>query len=500
MAESKRKSIALKDKLAIVKDIEAGIKTQAAICKDTGLSRSTVATIWANRSKIKDSIEDGKTSSARKRMRGARNEDLDNAVHRWFIQVRERKLPVTSHLLKEKAEKFAAAFGLNDFKCSNGWIDRFKQRHDLKFKSLNGEMGEVNLETTSNWIKDVLPKLIDGYQPRDIYNADETGLFYQLLPGKTLASKGDDCSGTKKSKQRVTLLLGANMDGTDLLRPLLNGKFAKSRCLKNVHSLPVTYKHSRNAWMTGEIWEEWLRSFDQKMVQQKRKVLLFVDNCPGHPIVPRLQAVTVHFLPPNTTAVLQPMDQGVIHCFKMWYKKLLLGKMVEAIDSGSDYKVDVLVAMKITAKAWDNVSGDCIANCFRHAGWETGSSTEEAELPEIEEECEALGITVEAIQELSQEEAQIPTSEECPDEDIVQSILRGKEALVPTDAEEIDDSVPVQVPSFKQFLAAMDTVRDYIQSLSGMEDEITHLSILENKCYAKRSQQLRQSTLDSFIL
>ena len=210
--------------------------------------------------------------------------------------------------------------------------------------------------------------------------------------------------------------------------------------------------------------------------------------------------MTVHFLPPNTTAVLQPMDQGVIHCFKMWYKKLLLGKMVEAIDSGSDYKVDVLVAMKITAKAWDNVSGDCIANCFRHAGWETGSSTEEAELPEIEEECEALGITVEAIQELSQEEAQIPTSEECPDEDIVQSILRGKEALVPTDAEEIDDSVPVQVPSFKQFLAAMDTVRDYIQSLSGMEDEITHLSILENKCYAKRSQQLRQSTLDSFIL
>ena len=139
MAESKGKSIALKDKLAIVKDIEAGIKTQAAICKDTGLSRSTVATIWANRSKIKDSIEDGKTSSARKRMRGARNEDLDNAVHRWFIQVRERKLPVISHLLKGKAEKFTAAFGLNDFKCSNRWIDRFKQRHDLKLKSLNGE-------------------------------------------------------------------------------------------------------------------------------------------------------------------------------------------------------------------------------------------------------------------------------------------------------------------------------------------------------------------------
>ena len=119
--------------------------------------------------------------------------------------------------------------------------------------------GEVSLEMTSNWLKDVFPKLIEGYQPDDIYSADEAGLFYQLLLSKTLASKEDDCAGTKKRKQRVTLLLGANMDGTGLLRPLLVGKFANPGCLKNVHSLPVTFKHSKKAWMTGEIWKEWLQ-------------------------------------------------------------------------------------------------------------------------------------------------------------------------------------------------------------------------------------------------
>ena len=62
-----------------------------------------------------------------------------------------------------------------------------------------------------------------------------------------VASKEDDCAGTKKRKQRVTLLLGANMDGTGQLCPLQVGKFAKPRCLKNVHSLPVTYKHSKKA-------------------------------------------------------------------------------------------------------------------------------------------------------------------------------------------------------------------------------------------------------------
>ena len=129
------------------------------------------------------------------------------------------------------------------------------------------------------------PKLIEGYQPEDIYSADEAGLFYQLLPSHTLASKEDDCAGTKKRKQRVTLLLGANIDGTGLLGPLLVGKFTKPRCLKNMHSLPVTFKHSRKAWMTAEIWKEWRQSLDKKMAQQTWKVSLFADNRPAHPVV-----------------------------------------------------------------------------------------------------------------------------------------------------------------------------------------------------------------------
>ena len=304
--------------------------------------------------------------------------------------------------MKEKAEKFAAALDIEDFHCSNGWIDRFKQRHDLKFKTIIGERGDVNMETTSNWLRDVYPALVEGYKPEDTYNADETGLFYQLLPNKTLASKEDECVGIKKNKQRVTLLLGANADGSDRLRPLLIGKFAKSRCLKNVNSLPVTYKHSKKAWMTGEIWKEWLRSFDNKMESQQRKVLLFVDNCPAHPPVPDLKAVTVCLLPPNTTSVLQPMDQGIIKCFKSWYRKLLVEKMVHCMDSGTDFKVDVLQAMQFAAKAWDHVSQTCVANCFRHAGWQRRDidivdvfeyfDVEEATLPTIAE-YEALGYT-----------------------------------------------------------------------------------------------------------
>ena len=89
------------------------------------------------------------------------------------------------------------------------------------------------------------------------------------------------------------------------------------------------------------------------MKLQKRKVLLFIDNCPAHPSLPGLNAVTVHFLPPNTTAVPQPMGQGVIQCFKSCYRTFLLEKIVNYMDNGMDFKVDILQAMQFAAKAWD---------------------------------------------------------------------------------------------------------------------------------------------------
>ena len=77
-------------------------ETKAEICREKGSSRSTVATIWGNRLKLKNSYEDGKTGSSRKRMHGAKHEDLDNAVYHWFVQVRERQLLVSTHILKER--------------------------------------------------------------------------------------------------------------------------------------------------------------------------------------------------------------------------------------------------------------------------------------------------------------------------------------------------------------------------------------------------------------
>jgi hypothetical protein len=50
-----------------------------------------------------------------------------------------------------------------------------------------------------------------------------------------------------------------------------------------------------------------------------RKVLLLIDNAPTHVSI-ELSNARVHFLPPNTTSQIQPMDAGIIHNFKLKYK------------------------------------------------------------------------------------------------------------------------------------------------------------------------------------
>jgi hypothetical protein len=58
----------------------------------------------------------------------------------------------------------------------------------------------MNPETATKWRSVKMPKIIDRYQPKDIYNADETRLLYNLQPSKTLTYKGDSCNGGTKLK------------------------------------------------------------------------------------------------------------------------------------------------------------------------------------------------------------------------------------------------------------------------------------------------------------
>lgn len=220
-----------------------------------------------------------------------------------------------------------------------------------------------------------LPMLLKDYSPRNIFNADETGLFFRALPNKTLTLKHEKCIGGKLSKERLTILHCVNLAG-EKEKLLVIGKTNKPRAFKhiNVSDLPVFWRSNKKAWMTCTIMEEWLKDFDRKMGMERRKILLFLDNACSHPKDICLINIQLIFLPPNCTSVVQPLDQGIIKNFKTHYRTLIVKKLLSEIESVDKSEIltkniNVLDAIYYIKTAWQRVTEDTVRNCFHKAGF-----------------------------------------------------------------------------------------------------------------------------------
>ena len=189
------------------------------------------------------------------RLKGSTHDNLDKALFKWFVKVRDQGIPVGGPLLKEKAKKYAEELGIQDFKASNGWFDRWKTRHGVTFKTVSGEAKSCTADMTASWEETTLPTLLTNYELRDIYNADEFGLFYKALPSKSLHLKEEKCIGGKHSKERITGLAAANAEG-EKLPMFVIGKSAKPRCFEGVLNLPCRYRAQKNSWMDSNLFEE----------------------------------------------------------------------------------------------------------------------------------------------------------------------------------------------------------------------------------------------------
>lgn len=229
------------------------------------------------------------------------------------------------------------------------------------------------MEYVSHWQRNMLPPLLNGFAPEDIYNLDETGVFFKCLPGTTLSFKGEKCHGGKYNKDRLTVIPICNMSGTHKLRLIVIGKFAKPRGFKDAGVLPVDYYNNQKAWMTTVLFNQILIKMDNEFRADGRSVLLFVDNCPSHGLLPttNLQAIKIEYLPPNFTSHLQPLDAGIIKNIKHYYRKATLRDHIRSMRENNELKkINVLDAIYTLANVWHNdVKPETIANCFRHAGF-----------------------------------------------------------------------------------------------------------------------------------
>lgn len=274
MSQKKRKVFTIEEKSHIIWRLENG-ESNSEIAKECGVSHSTVSTIWKNREKIKALFENN--SLKLKRSRTSEHKVIEDALLTWFKHQRANNVPISGPIVQQKANDFARLAGKENFECSSSWVQRFRARHNIVAGKVCGEVAGVPEGVTEEWLSHKWPALCEGYSPEEIFNADETGLFYNLTPDKTLKFKGEECKGGKLSKTRITVLVAANMTGTCKKKLLVIGKAKQPRCFKNVHSLPVTYENNTRSWMTSLIFEKWLRNWDAELKSGRNKILLLVE-------------------------------------------------------------------------------------------------------------------------------------------------------------------------------------------------------------------------------
>lgn len=225
-----------------------------------------------------------------------------------------------------------------------------------------------------------------------------------MAPDKTIAT----CStkGRKSQKNGFTFLACCNADGSHNLPLYFIGTAKKPRCFKkkSANELGLHYANNKKAWMTGSMFGEWLKFFNQIILEKRgQKVLSLMDNCSAHGSIhslPTLSHVEFYFLPPNTTAKLQPLDAGIIASVKMRYRQRHLDRAVDLADVvvNDTYKIGILSAMRWLSSEWADVTKETIVNFWKT----TGILSEGLLLPAVEdrEALDSIGTMQEELDTL----------------------------------------------------------------------------------------------------
>jgi len=107
-------------------------------------------------------------------------------MYLWVSKAMGDGILLTGEVLRQKWNRFADLVGVPEderLNLSNGWLGRFKGRNGLKEMKRHGEAASANASTVEQErkrIQELIKKY--GYELRDIFNMDETGLFYGYVP------------------------------------------------------------------------------------------------------------------------------------------------------------------------------------------------------------------------------------------------------------------------------------------------------------------------------
>ena len=112
----------------------------------------------------------------------------------------------------------------------------------------------------------------------------------------------------------------------------------------------------------------WIMEWDIELQLKNHQITLTLDNFTGHTIQYQLKNIMLIYFKPGLTLHIQPLNVGIIHCFKAHYQHQFCLCTIEWDDSKEQdiYKVNFLEVIMMAKRVWKSVSSMTIQNCWNH--------------------------------------------------------------------------------------------------------------------------------------
>ncbi|KAJ8937626.1 hypothetical protein NQ318_003743 [Aromia moschata] len=162
-------------KLQVIEYFKNGMKNKD-LSEKYKVHHSAISKIIHNKDKILQHKEIMEKYGANKnvlRYSSVHDGLFEKCTFLWFCQKRALGEP-----------QFHARLNVDsNFSASNGWLARFKKRHGIRRLNIKGEKLSVN-EDDASAFREGLKAFLEnhGYKLDNIYNGDETSLFWKHFP------------------------------------------------------------------------------------------------------------------------------------------------------------------------------------------------------------------------------------------------------------------------------------------------------------------------------
>jgi hypothetical protein len=316
--------------------------------------------------------------------------ELEAALVEWLRDIRKDGITVNGDYIKAQAKKlFKEVYPDEDFenfKASNGWLQRFMVRHSITFRCVTSQGQKIPSNAkllAEQFLTFVRDKLQENTitDIKDIGNMDETPLWFDLPNTKTFDFRGVKTVKSKTTgheKLRYTVVLCAMGDGRKL-KPMI--------IFKNLKNIPkgkfpqnVIIQVAKGGSMTSELMNTWKREVwgARAGAIWKPPSCLVYDSVSSHTKTATIASFKRHYnttvavIPGGMTPLLQPADSHWNKTFKSamkrrWLDWLQSGK-AEYTKSGHRKRASYSLVAEWVSESWQEVPDDLISRSFLECG------------------------------------------------------------------------------------------------------------------------------------